>query len=376
MTILFMEPGCDWGGTNLHAGNTVATPFYDDWVGGSSTAQARTGTRSFLSDGSGGYFGKFGVAADAGRRVCFAVRFDAFPTAATCKIFQITQTSASNEVFSLAFRSGTSKLRVIANATNNDGTGDNFALSTGVWYQIAVAYTITLAAVNEIRVYVNNVLTHSLTNTLLANTSSNRMYWGAPGGSSTNSTYYTDDIYVDDSTALTNPGEIHIAQRYYNALSTNGFDTLAPASGETNRWDRLTDWLPDDTRYIQQAATGAQTETYLTAAASGTEIGATVLGWCAWVRARNGSGSGSGTARTIVSNGVDSSQVMTTSFVDYAVITSGSTWPTGPWGMKHPGTAADTYFAEGGVCVAYIPAATVWNRRRPSAAVFNDPAMI
>ncbi len=175
--------------------------------------------------------------ADAGRRLTAYIYI---PSASGCPSSDtgiIITTNGTTGVWQIGLGSTTCILRLYNNSAQI-GT-DGATLSTDTWYRISIGYTVVASGNNEFRVYVNGTQSISVTNATLGATTGTQLFIGlATGSPGANKVIYFDDIYVDDSTALTDPGDIRVTDKLPNANGSanhNLFDTVIGSC--TNRWD-------------------------------------------------------------------------------------------------------------------------------------------
>jgi hypothetical protein len=213
VSTIFMESGTD---------ATQDKSFYDN--AGScftDTTVAHTGPRSLKCD-NGQWSRITGVLADAGRRISYYLYITGFP-AQDDDITRLQQTDNSTSNYRLGIQASSHKL-------NDPFTGavGTTILQTGQWYHIVISYTITSTA--EFRVFLNG--TQEISESFVSfNTNSANLSLGRFNGSSGTGVLNFDDIYVDDSNALTDTGAISVTNKRPNAdgasnpYTTNGTPT-------------------------------------------------------------------------------------------------------------------------------------------------------
>lgn len=254
---------------------TFGLEFWSSKTGSTSdSTQAKTGPRSVKCDSGAGNLaasvGQANVLADAGRRISFWVRFTDLPNSTTSIYTQ--PPPVGNNHFKLKITSaGVLQLFDGRSAAANTQIGsDGSTLSTGVWYRICIAYTITNGTTNEIRVFLNGSLDISVSNGANVGTGTTTLTLGWAQIPGANKVLNLDDVYIDDSSALTDTGDIRVTAKLPNAENVNNFDTaIGNARGttdynnvneralsETNGWrhDALT--VVNENYGIQNAATG------------------------------------------------------------------------------------------------------------------------
>lgn len=185
--------------------------------GGTSTSNANLTVNSVL--------------ADAGRRISFRFRTSTLPTSSSTAIVQIRD-SAGNQVMTLQLATtGTLNLAPVG-ATTVVGTT---VLSINTWYRITLSYTITNTTTFKFQDYVNGIFESTATAGTLTRTGSDRFQFTLNGGGGilpANTSFYYDDIYVDDGSDYTDPGNIRVTAKRPNANgTTNNFVTQIGAGG-------------------------------------------------------------------------------------------------------------------------------------------------
>lgn len=223
MALKFLESGTD------------ATSDLVSWSGGisggcaSSTAQQHTGPRSLLCDTGGGAVSAIansatGLLADAGRRISGWFHFSGTP-AALGTILNLVQ-SGGTSVGNIGLN--TSRQLELGLPSVHQGTGATpTVLTAGTWYRLSVSYVITNTTTFEFRVYLNGNLEISKANDeTLVNVTTSILRVQSQGSLGANFKVYWDDIYVDDTADLTDPGDIRVTSKRPNANgSVNTFDT-------------------------------------------------------------------------------------------------------------------------------------------------------
>jgi hypothetical protein len=337
-----------------------STQGFEEWDsvsggGSSSTAWSRTGPRSYAVFGSGpGYLEKNGVLDDAGRRISFAFRMTALPSASTAYICSFV-TSGGTVLFYLSI-SSSGHLQLLNGSTSAQiGSDGTTALAADTDYRISISYTITSTSVNEIRVFLDGGSEISVTDGSLSNTGTNRfwigifsaVHWGSD-------TIYFDDIYIDDGSDLTDTGDVHVTYKAPATVNNNNFDTTG-GSGAVNERPI------NETNYKQQAGTSQVNQDYtLENAATGDEdiTGATIVAYKAWIWAKRGSG-GAGSPNLILNGTTYPITVATGSAQYFEQRNLSSSYPTAAngVGLQSGGGSADYFLYECGAQIAYIPAA-------------------
>lgn len=224
MATKFLEPGGDadfavattngfWSST-VGTAPTVATDFvHGNHVKSISYAKS---ANSLVR--------KLNVFTDAGSRLSLYLYINALPSA-TANLVQVAD-SSFNALFTLKLTTAGTLQIIGAAQIGSNGT----TLNTGQWYRISMAYTVTSTTVNRIELFVNGLPSISVTSGILGGTGSNSLVLGHT--SDANFDIRTSDHYIDDSSALTDTGDIWVVAKRPNANgTTNGFTTQIGAGG-------------------------------------------------------------------------------------------------------------------------------------------------
>jgi hypothetical protein len=297
------------------------------------------------------------VVADAGSRISFWVNFNT--RVVLTQFFGLLQ-SVNSPIGWLRLDASN-----ILNWLDSDATAPNKSgttvLSDNTWYHITFTYVITAVANYTIKVYLNGVLELTVTQADFNIDKAGSAVVSFGVISAITATINIDDVYIDNSSALTDPGAIQITAKLPNALNVNNFNTAIGSS--TNRWESVNQRALSEAKGWGETTTTATRENYgIESAATGDVnlTGATQIAYVGWVWAKKGAGGSGSPAITL--NGVDTTIALATTSAGYfsAFVDSG-TYPTNAAGigMLASGAGADTFFYEGGVLVAYIPASNV-----------------
>ncbi len=223
-TVTFMEPGTD---------STQNVEFYEnpDSTVTSDCTTSVTGPCSLrLNTGAGATYSMFhqgGVASDTGTRISFYMKFDNFTNSGEQGIIELYQSDDSTFIGSpLTMGPG----HILEDGSGNQGST---ALQAGVWYRISMAYTITSTSVNQFRVYLNGNLEYTSSNVFLSATGSNYIRMGLiADANGANKVQHMDDIYIDNGSDLSDPGEVHVTAKRPNANgAANQFTTQVGSGG-------------------------------------------------------------------------------------------------------------------------------------------------
>lgn len=359
ITTKWMESGTDatqgfqfWQST----GGTTDTAISSD------TTVAKTGPRSIkVSSGTanGTSFAENRTGfSDTGTRVSAYFYFDDLPTS-NISILRITN-STYNDIATIRLNS-TGTLSVLNSSAL--GTGST-TLSADTWYRISIAYVITSTTDFDIKVFINGtpeiILSDSAT---LTYTSTNRMRigWNAAPGAGEKVLHF-DDIYIDNGTDATDPGDIRVTAKLPNTVNNNGFDTTTGTGAVNERPLSTTNRMTDTTSNTPGAL---QDYTLQTAATGDVDLSSsqvvTLVARTAWVWASRQSSCTVTTEASIIDNGTETTITLTTSAAFYSVITDSGSYPSNAQGigMRAVDGTCDTAFSEGGTLIAYKPVTNV-----------------
>lgn len=299
--------------------------------------------------------------ADTGTRISMYIYLVALPTS-TASIWSLHTPGNTTNVDSVTLRiTGAGILQLFNAETGQIGTNGT-TLSTGVWYRISLAYTITSTTVNRFEFFVNGVSSISITNTTLTTIATHHLILGNKNADATLD-FRSSDHYIDDSSALTDTGDIWVTAKRPNANgTTNGFTTQIGSGGSgygaghspqvneralstTNGWSMI-------------GAGSAVTEEYNIEGKSVGDIDistATIIDWLGWVSIK----SLVGETVQVILNGASVSQAINTANTLYTKIKGSATYPSGTGadiGVTTDTSLTTVSLFECGVVVAYIPA--------------------
>lgn len=357
MATTFLEPGGDadfaiastngfWGS----AGGNVVT----DFVHGNHVKSLRIApsVNSNATTNSG-------ILADTGSRISIYFYFVALPTTNTSILRLLT--SGNSLVISIHLTSA-GVLQLWNGAVAQIGT-DGATLSTGKWYRISLAYTITSTSVNRFELFVDSVSSISITNATIATISTSKFSTGNISADVTLDFRHSDS-YADNSSALTDTGNIWVtAKRPISNGSVNNFTTQIGSGGSgvgSGHAPQVNERALSKTNGWSMVGAGsAVTEEYTVQSASAGDIDistATIVDWLAWVSAD----AAVGEIASIIAGGVSSTFTTPASPATRLVtkIVGSTTYPAGGTDV---GIISDTSLTtlnlyECGVLIAYIPA--------------------
>jgi len=359
MTVTFIEPGGDADlGVALWDASAQTNPAL------STTTMHAYHQRSLkYVSGSATSVGKHNVWSDAGGRASFYADFSALP-GATASIMDVLGSSYGTGIIVLRLTTG-GNLQLASSGVQLGSTG-TATFSTNTWRRISVAFTITNTTTFTIKVWVDGSLDINTSNSgTLAGTGSADIILGNISADAS-MTMFSSDHYIDNSSALTDPGNIWVtAKRPYSNGTSNQFTTQigtgssgygsghAPQVNErpvsnSDGWSISTTTVQTEEYNIEPANTG---DTDISAA--------TIVDYMGWIRAHEASTANSPVTHIIV-NGVTTTKTLTTSDAYYEQMAGSSTYPAGTGsdiGMDGQYTTTAHLFSltECGIVVAYIP---------------------
>lgn len=254
------------------------------------------------------------------------------------------------------------------NNTVQVGTTSTLTVPTGQWVRISLACTQTSTTVNAYNLWINGALALGLTNVAM-NSVTGTTFRFSPNVSSTLFDPRFSDVYVDDSTALTDPGGIMITAKRPIANGTlNQFTTQIgsggsgyPASGGGHS-PQVNERPLSITDGWSATPVATLTEEYTLEALNVGDHDLTldtIIDYMGWVSTVMASASNTPVMRIIV-NGVSTTFTSNTSAVVYWAFGNSSTYPTALNAIGMSGayttTGALVSLYECGVQVAYMPA--------------------
>lgn len=370
MAVTFLEPGGDadfavtttngfWG--SLVVGPTIVTDFLHG-------KHVRSISFNNSSSYGAGAVTPSGVVSDSGGRVSFYLYIVSLPAAAAKdSIMAILKSDGTTGVAWVAITSG-GVLRMYSTSAAVQIGSDGPPLVAGTWYRISLAYTITSTAVNRFELFVDSKPAISITNATLVNVTSSCVGFGAglgvlSGSSSTN--LRGSDFYVDNSSSLTDTGDIWVTAKRPNANgTTNGFSTQIGAGGSgygsghspqvneralsvTNGWSMV-------------GAGSAVTEEYNIENAATGDINITnepIVDYMGWVS----TSSLAGETINIILNGVNFAQAITSTNTMYKKYAGSTQYPAGTGtdiGIQTDTSLTTVSLFECGVVIAFKKANT------------------
>lgn len=297
-----------------------------------------------------------GSAPAAGGRISIYMYFVALPSATATLVSNIS--GASNS-FNIRMTSG--GVLQLWNATSAQIGTNGATLSTGIWYRISLAYTLTSTTINRFELFVDAVSSISVTNATLGTISADNFSFGNRSGNSTLD-MRTSDHYMDNSAALTDPGNIWVTAKRPNANgTTNGFTTQIGSGGSgygTGHSPQVNERALSTTNGWSVIGAGsAVTEEYNVEGKAVGDIDistATIVDWLGWVSIK----ALVSETINIILDGVNFSQAITSTITMFTKVKGSTTYPTGTGvdiGVQTDTSLTTVSLYECGVLIAYIP---------------------
>lgn len=376
VTTKFLEPGTSAtydfslfdGGTGTTNGSVT-----------SDTSNTNGQPRAFKSTGNTGgatriaYAGKLGIFG-ANSRVSFGLTFsalgssfDATSLAAQNKILQVT---AAGNSFALCL-DASGVLHLIDDSANANRATGATTLAINTRYRISVAWTITSTTVNSFKVWVAigdaaPVLDINVTNITIGAAAVTDAYFGITRWDCTStavSLWYTD-IYVDNSSALTDPGNIQVTAKRPNGNgSVNEFTTQVGSGGSgygTGHSPQVNERALSETNGWSVIGVGvAKTETYACENASTGDVaigGRPIVGAMGWVRAKSLTSETGGMYLFNTLPGAIALTSTPTTFLAFLAPGDNPDFATNAIGIFSDTTATTVSLYECGIVVAYLVA--------------------
>lgn len=342
-------------GTGFWSAISGAVSIATDFVHGNHVKSIK-----FATSNSQNVTAPAGTLADAGSRISFYLYLTSIPTNANEAIFRLLN-SAGNGIAVLTITQTTGVLKMRDQATAGTQIGSNGpALSAGQWYRISLAYTISSTTVNRFELFVDAVSAISITNATLTATGTNKLNIGKTDGA--DESQRVSDIYIDDSAALTDPGNIWVTAKRPNANGTaNNFGVQIGSGGSSygsGHSPQVNERALSTTNGWSVVAVAATTEEYNIEAKGTGDIDistATIVDYVGWVVAS----SVTNETASIIVNNVSSNISLTNTATMFTKVAGSAIYPAGTGtdiGVITDATATTVGLYEAGIIVAYIPA--------------------
>lgn len=356
MATTFLEPGGDAdflvGTTNGFWSTVSGAAVATDFVHGNhvKSIKFRPSNDDFIRSPAG-------VILNAASRISFYVYFNVLPNA-TVTFFNTATPSNSSTVSVRCTSAGV--LQLWNGNINQIGTNGP-TLSAGVWFRISLAYNITSGSVNRFELFKDGVSAISITNATLSNITSNKLIFGN-GAANPTFDFRLSDIYADNSTSLTDPGNIWVtAKRPISNGVVNGFSTQIGSGGSgygTGHSPQVNERPINTLDGWSMIGAGLPvTEEYNIEAQSVGDINisaALIVDWLGWVSVS----SLAGETINVILNGVTVPQVITSTITLYTNIKGSTNYPSGlgsDIGIITNNSLTTVSLYECGILVAFIP---------------------
>lgn len=369
MATTFLEPGGDatfnaattaaggiWSGST---GVTVVTDFVHGNHINSLKYRASFTDTVFAST----------VLSDSGSRVSIYLYFVALPSS-NARVIDLAQSDGTLIVSLQLTSAGILQLWATGAQIGTNGS----TISTGVWYRISLAYTISSTSVNRFELFKNGVSDISITNGALNGTTTSRI---SIGNILTNSTldFRSSDHYIDNSSSLTDTGDVWVtAKRPFSNGTINGFTTQIGSGNSgygTGHADEVNE-RPTSTSngWSMVGAGAAVTEEYnIESNGSGDIIiGNRTIDYIGWVNTK----ALVGETINIIMNGVNFAQAITSTATVYTKVAGSTTYPLGAGtdiGIQTDTSLTTVSLYDCGIMVAFFPADNVFGNYSPNLEV-------
>ncbi len=387
-TVTFLDPGTDatqdltfYPNIDVSSGGTVT----------SATDQFHTGSRSLKIDSGTGHttFAATGdgVCADAGGAFSCWMMLSATPSS-NMFLVGVGQTLFNSLVLGIGVTTG-GKIELLngVGAAAIIGAVGTTTVSATTWTRMAMAWVITSTTNWSCKVYINGVLemTRGNADATLLHTGLGEfcptIAKALAADTTTALAVWYDDIYVDNRTDLTDPGDIRVtAKRPIANGTTNGFTTQIGSGGSgtgTGHSPQVNEQpLSQTNGWSMVGAGSAVTEEYNVQSLSAGDVdltGQTIVDWMGWIFAK---ALASETASLIV-GGTTSNVALTSTPTLFMAAKGSSTYPAGSGsdvGLITTTAITTVSLYECGVLVAYTPATAVSIATPAGAAKFTGQA--
>jgi hypothetical protein len=345
---------------------TRDTSFYSSVSGTGASIDSSvfyTGGRSLkVIGGANTTLNRTGILADAGRRISFRWRTTStsISGASTIPLLQVCNSSAILIAAIVLENPGSGGVLSIAptGVTHTYGTR---ILQPNQWYRIAFSYTITNSTTFEFRLYIDGKLEGDNTGTgTLTTITSSLMRLQNTSVLSSSDYFNYDDIYVDNGTDLSDPGNIIVTNKRPNASGALVEWTTQIGSGGsgygTGHSPQVNEQPLSVTNGWSIASASLKTEEYTIEGASTGDIDVSnphyqLVDYLGWVHMKVGS---DGT-RNIIVNGSATNVSATTTATTFVKAAGSATYPSGNTaiGMNNNSVNNLTSLYECGILLAY-----------------------
>ena len=213
------------------------------------------------------------------------------------------------------------------------------------------------------RIYLNGNIDISTTNVTMSNGSSVNLQLGWVSTPAANKILNIDDIYVDDSSSLTDTGDIRVTAKLPNAENVNDFDTAIGNARGASDFNNVNERALSETNGWRHNALTAVNENYGLQNASAGDVditGATIVVRKGWIWAKHATG-----AISFITSASNQSKTAGTSLV--------LTVPIGGWAT---GSSVIITFACDDTAGTYSVADTALNTYTQDATITNSGDVI
>lgn len=261
MAVTFLEPG---GDATFNVASTTAGGFWATTIGGPSIATDfvngnHINSIKFRANSADTIDTPTNSISDSGTRISMFIYLNALPGNTVDLVLAL----AGGFSYILRLTSG-GVLQLWNSETSQIGTNGS-TLSIGTWYRISLAYTITSTSVNRFELFKNGISDISVTNATLTTIGATQLRIGNISSSITLDLRISD-IYIDNSSSLTDTGNIWVTAKRPNANGTaNNFTTQIGSGGSgygTGHSPQVNERPLSSTNGWSVVAVGATTEEY------------------------------------------------------------------------------------------------------------------
>ncbi len=360
MALKWADPGGSaTGGTQMITAPAVRFTAQTSVVNGQAYAYLLdTGNPAAGQTGKSG----MSVLQAAGNRISMFVRYNTLPSLSTgMRIFGVTPAAGATTLLVLSIGTDGLLRLYTNNVTTILGAAGGTTLAANTWYRVALSYAIVTTTNWSAKVYVDGVLEMTRTNAdgTLSSAVPGDIVHNITAGTGNDRHIYLSDIYVDDVTDQSDPGNVRVTAKQPTTNTTNGWDTVIgtgavnerPVS-TTNGWSHVNTTDVDQDYDIQGPAVG-----------DANLDGALIIGSFGWIWATVSSLTGNPSSNVIFNGALeagawDPAVAGTAQFFISTILTS-AVYPNNVNG-KNVGSsssviAADTLLYDCGVILAYIP---------------------
>lgn len=363
MAITFIEPGGDATYTVTTTNGTWPTllgtvpTVASDFVHSTHTRSLKPGINAQSQ-----LLTETGTISDAGARISLRVYINVLPNA-TAQIFHLR--SSSGAVTNSLMITSAGVLQLWKGTSTSQIGSDGATLSTGAWYRLSLAYTITSASVNRFELYVNGASSISATNAA-STVGTSRPAFGNVAADTTFD-WRISDVYVDNDNTLTDPGDVYVTAKlpFANGTASDFTTAVGGTTGSgygTGHAPNVNERALNTSHAYAVTTSGvaASSETFSIEPAATGDFdlsSVTILGVLGWVSAK----SLANMTAMLVLNGVSFSTNLTSTIAVARKISGSNTYPSGgdAIGLTTDAITATTVtLYEAGIMIAYKAASS------------------